>query len=161
MLIHDDVVTQATPERVWELLSDPSLHELWNPKIVSTEASSLDSPGVGFRYRVTLEMSGRRTEFDAEIIEFVRPSRLVARLEERRQGDGKHFGRFVIESFVVTRRGSRTHVSHEVRIHHSGMNVFVRMLIWLIMRIGQPTGPTYMQRFAELAEEKTVPRTAS
>lgn len=153
MLIREDVITRATPQRAWELLSDPSLHTLWNPRIVDTNVWGSDAPGLGYKYRVTLELSGRRTEFDAEIVEFTSPTRFVARLEERNKGDGKNLDRYVIESYDVMTRRAGTYVNHEVRIHHSGVNIFLRMLVWLIMKVGRPTEKTIMRRFAEIAED--------
>jgi uncharacterized protein YndB with AHSA1/START domain len=157
MLIREDVITRATPERAWELISDPSLHDLWNSHIVSTEVPSTERPAQGLRYRVTYELSGRRNEFDAEITEFSPPHRFVARLEERVKGDGKNWERFAVESYVLTPRGSTTHVRHEVRIEHAGEGVLIRLLVWLISRFGKPTGKPFMERFRELAEDDAPP----
>jgi uncharacterized protein YndB with AHSA1/START domain len=160
MLIREDVVTTATPERAWELIHDPSLHDLWNPRIVRTEILGGGAAGVGFRYRVTYEMSGRQSELDAEITEFSPPCRYVARLEERVKGDGRHAERWMEERYLVTRHGRGTRVRHEVRIHRSGVNLFLRILIRLLMRTGRPTGQPFMERFCELAEER-APGTAA
>ena len=157
MLIREDVVTRATPERAWELISDPSLHGLWNTHVVSTQALSSSGPGPGFRYRVTFELSGRQSEFDAEITEFSPPLRFAARLEERVKGDGRNWQRFIEETYYLTRRREGTHVRHQVRIHHSGINVFLRILIWLILRTGKPQGQTIMERFRLLAEGEASP----
>jgi uncharacterized protein YndB with AHSA1/START domain len=151
VLIREDVVTRATPERAWELVSDPALHELWNPRIVRTEASGSGPPGKGYRYRVTFEMSGRRTEMDAEITEFSPPLRFAARLEERFKADGKDWQRFYDESYVITPHRDATHVRHDVRVHHSGVNLFWRFVIWLISRTGRPQEQPFMERFGELA----------
>jgi uncharacterized protein YndB with AHSA1/START domain len=157
VLIREDIVTRASPERIWELLSDPSLHGLWNPHVVSTEAWGSGTRGTGFRYRVTYELSGKQSEFDAEITEFSPPLRFAARLEERVKADGKNWQRFVEETYRVTRRGQGAHVRHEVRIHHSGINVLWRILIWLILRTGKPQGQTIMERFRQLAEGEATP----
>ena len=85
-------------------------------------------------------------------MEFSPPSRWVARLEERLKGDGSNFERSMVETYAVTPRGSRTHVGHDVRIDHSGVNIFLRALIWLIQHTGRPVGMTLMQRFGEIAE---------
>jgi len=152
MRIHEHAVTTATPTRAWELIADPSLHGRWNSHIVETQATSSGSAGVGYRYRVTYELSGRRSEFDAVITEFAAPSRYSAQLEERLKGDGSNFQRFMVETYVLTRRRGKTNVDHEVLIHHPGINPFLRGLIWLIMKIGRPVGQPMLAKFAELAE---------
>ena len=61
-------------------------------------------------------------------------------------------GRSMIETYDVTPRGSRTRVVHDVRVNEPGVNVLLRILVWLIMHTGRPAGKTVMQRFAEIAE---------
>ncbi len=163
MLIHEEATTRATPERAWELLSDPMLHALWNPRIVNTGLSGSPRLGVGLRYRVTYELSGRHSEFDAEVTEFEAPRLLTIRLEEREKGDGKHWNRYMVERYLVSPDGDRTHVRHEVRVFQSGVPLWARVAVWLILQFGKPTGPTFMEHFAELAEEEPAsePRRAA
>ena len=124
MTITEDVVTRATPEKAWSSSPIRSLHTLWNPRIVRTEPSSADDSRHGPALAgVTYEMSGKSTTFDASVIEFESPSRWVARLEESAHGTGDNFGRYMEESYTLTRSGDRTRVHHRVVIHHSGVNV--------------------------------------
>lgn len=156
MRIREETDARVTPEKAWELIADPSLHALWNSHIVGTVISSGNAPQRGFRYRVTYELKGNRTEFDAEITEFDPPHRLGVRLEERFKGDGKNWDRFMEESYTLTPRGDQTHVLHDVRINHSGVPLLLRFLIWFIMTTGKPVGPTFMERFRELAESEVA-----
>lgn len=155
MLIREDVVTSATPERAWELIRDPAVHGLWNQHIVGTEIFGSGTPEIGLRYRVTYELSGRRNELDAQITEFMPGERWVARLEERLKGDGRNFERNMVESYVLTRSGGKTHVRHEVHIHHDGVHPLLKALIWFVMKFGRPVGQPMMDKFRELAEDKT------
>lgn len=152
MRIREDVLTRATPAQAWELVRDPELHELWNPRIVETEAISPPPPGLGSRYRVSYELGGRRSMFDAEIVEFEAPLRFCARLTERFQGDGRNSNRVFEERYTLTARGERTHVRHDVLIQQSGVHPLLRFLVWFIMKTGKPVGRPFMDRFRELAE---------
>jgi uncharacterized protein YndB with AHSA1/START domain len=152
MRLHEEVVTRATPERVWELIADPENHGRWNPHVVGTERISCGEPAFGARYRVTYELSGRRSEFDAVVVEFSPPKRWAARLEERTQGDGRNFGRYMTETYTVVPHGNRVHVAHDVEIVLAGVPLWLRALVWFIQKLGRPTEPTIMQRFGELAE---------
>jgi uncharacterized protein YndB with AHSA1/START domain len=158
MRIREQTVTKATPEQVWALLSEPVRHGAWNPRIIATEIDASRRAGLGTRYRITYQMSGRSSQFDAEIVEFAPPRRFVARLEERFKGDGRNWRRFMVESYDVTPGPGGTRVVHDVRIHFPGINLILRALVWLIMRAGHPTGPTFMETFGHLAEEAPAPR---
>ena len=154
MKIEEEVVTRATPRKAWDLISDPSLHTLWNPHIVATDTAGSDTPGPGQRYRVTYELSGKRTELEAQVIEFSPETRWVARLEERIHGTGEHFDRYMVEQYTLAPHRGGTRVRHEVVIHHSGVNVFLRALIWFVMKTGKPQGQPFLDRFRELAEDE-------
>ena len=156
MRIHQQVTTRATPERVWALVSDPREHGTWNPRIVRTDVHGSAVSGLGARFRVAYELSGRATEFEAAIVECEAPSRLGVRLEERWQTDPRHAGRFVIERYVIRPHGRGARILHDVHVHDPGMPWFVRVLVWLIMRVGRPTGTTYLQRLADRAESSDV-----
>jgi len=153
VLIREEVLTRATPERAWELLSDPAMHSLWNPCIVATEAPGTGPPGLGFRYRVTYEMAGRRDQFDAEVTEFSPPVRFCARLKARVQGRGESY-RGSIESYTIAPRRGGARVRHEIRADLSGVNGFLRLLIGFLSRFGRPQGDPFLERFRQVAEEE-------
>src|SRR5512147_2101817 len=117
MRIREESTMRADAGRAWALVCDPRRHGEWNPRIVATEVYGDGVPGRGMRYRITYEMSGRQSEFDAEVVEFTPAVRWAARLVERDQGDGGHMGRFMLESYVLEPRGGGTHVVHDVDIH--------------------------------------------
>jgi len=119
---------------------------------VRTEMFGTSEPGIGTRYRLAYEMSGHSSEFDAEIVEFSPPRRFAARLVERNQGDGSHADRFMIESYDLLDRRGGTRILHDVAIHFAGVPWWVAALAWVITRLGKPTGQTYVEKLARLAE---------
>jgi hypothetical protein len=152
MLIQEQVDTAVTPDRAWELIRDPWLHGRWNSNILETEVLTQGPAALGFRYRVTYELSGKKTQFDAEITEFRPGERWTARLEERVKGDGRHFDRYMVESYTIHPQVHGAHVVHEVHIHNSGVHPALRFMAWLVMKTGRPVGKPFMERFRELAE---------
>lgn len=154
MLILEEITVQTGPEHAWELLSDPSCHGLWIPHIVATKASSHGPAGRGFRYRVTYEMAGRRSEFDAEVTEFEPPLMYGARLSSRVQGLGQRWDREVFERYRIEARESGCHVRHEVQIDLRGVNPLIRGLIWVLSRFGRPRGLPFLQKFRRVAESE-------
>lgn len=153
MLIREEILTRVAPERAWELVSNPALHSLWNPRIVATEVSSAGPPGLGFRYRVTYEMTGRRDQFDAEVTEFSPLVRYCARLKARGQGRGES-RRGSIESYTIAPEPGGVRVRHEIRADLSGVNGFRRILIGFLSRFGRPQGDPYLEQFRQVAEEE-------
>jgi hypothetical protein len=61
--------------------------------------------------------------------------------------------RWCEERYELRPAGGGAHVRHEVVVHHSGVPWPIRALAWFVMRFGEPVGRTYMEAFAELAEE--------
>jgi hypothetical protein len=47
-------------------------------------------------------------------------------------------------------------VRHRIVIHHSGVNVFVRALVWLIMKTGKPQGEPFLERFRRIVEDESL-----
>ena len=161
VLIREEVQTRVTPERAWELLSDPALHSLWNPRIVATEVSGAGPPGLGFQYRVTYELAGRRDQFDAEVTEFSPPVRFSARLKARAQVRGQSWNRGSIESYTIEPRRDGVRVRHEIRVDLSGANGFLQLLTGLLSRLGPPQGDPFLERFREVAEDEGEERKTS
>jgi hypothetical protein len=152
MHIREQGMTTATPERCWELLSDVTRHGQWNAHVVDTQAWDGRVTGVGSRFRVTYELSGKRNEYDAEIVEWVPGSRFAARLEARVKGDGAHADQFVIESYRLEPARGGTRVVHDVRIEHDGLPWYWKLLVAFILTFGHPVGPSLLAGFASLAE---------
>ena len=61
MHIKQQILIDARPEKVWDLIEDPENHSRWNPKVKDTNLISHGERRVGYRYRITLQtgMSGR------------------------------------------------------------------------------------------------------
>ena len=100
-----DVDIDATPERVWEVLTDLAAYPEWNPFIVRAEG--IVEPG----RRLTLTMQpvgGRATTLRPRVVEADAPRRLRWRgtVGVPRLVDAEH-------SFVLEPRGSSTRLIHQ------------------------------------------------
>ncbi|MFI5698210.1 SRPBCC family protein [Kribbella sp. NPDC051586] len=82
IVIEREVAVAATPERVFDYLSDFRTTEEWDPGTVRTVLLQGDG-GIGTTYRNTSRFSGRETELIYEVVERIRPERLVLRGENR------------------------------------------------------------------------------
>jgi uncharacterized protein YndB with AHSA1/START domain len=82
IVIEREVAIAATPERVFDYLSDFRTTEEWDPGTVRTTLVS-GSGGVGTTYRNTSRFNGRETELTYVVEDFARPDRVVLRGENR------------------------------------------------------------------------------
>jgi hypothetical protein len=93
--LRDEIEIQASPERVWEVLTDFDAYHQWNPFMVEAEGR----PVAGQRLRVRMRPPGRRrpTTFRPRVLEAVPGRRLrwLGRVLVPGLFDGDH--RFTIE----------------------------------------------------------------
>lgn len=69
------------PEALFDYMADFASAAEWDPSVVSAER--LDSGGakLGSRFRIVVKLLGSESPFDYEVIEYVRPNRVVVRAE--------------------------------------------------------------------------------
>ena len=93
--LRDEIEIQASPERVWEVLTDFDAYQEWNPFMVEAEGRAV----VGQRLRLRMRPPGRRrpTTFRPRVLEAEPGRRLrwLGRLLLPGLFDGEH--RFAIE----------------------------------------------------------------
>lgn len=154
MVIEDKIKINASPVEVWPYVADPEMHELWNPKIKKYTPVSPGKYAVGFRYRMTYLMSNKEIVMEAEIKSYEMPVLFVAEMVELIKTDSKSYERRVVESYQLTDLGGVTLLEQHVEVINSGIHLFFRFLIWLIMKIGKPQGKRYLQKLKELVEER-------
>ncbi|WP_371403975.1 SRPBCC family protein [Kribbella sp. NBC_00662] len=82
IVIEREVPVAADPERVFDYLADFTTTEEWDPGTVRTVLLQGDG-GVGTTYRNTSRFAGRETELIYEVVECIRPDRIVLRGENR------------------------------------------------------------------------------
>ena len=82
IVIEREVVVAADPARVFDYLADFRSTEEWDPGTVRTVLLQGDG-GIGTTYRNTSRFAGRETELIYEVVERIRPDRIVLRGENR------------------------------------------------------------------------------
>jgi len=58
-------------------------------------------------------------------------------------------------TYTLCDLGSKTEVQEHAEILEPKLNLLVRILVWLIHRIGKPQGETTLMRLKRIVEEKT------
>lgn len=152
MHIKQQILIDASPEKVWDLIEDPENHSRWNPKVKDTNLISHGERRVGYRYRITFSMRGRDNEMEAEIREYDPPRRLVTDMKNRFYADANALERRFEEVYQLITEGDKTLLRQTIAIDNSGINLFFRLVIGLVLKIGKPVGKEYLVTLKELAE---------
>jgi len=135
---------------VWAFLENPSNMQRWNPKVKHVSPSSFSGPQQGYRYAITYQMHERAkaSEFLAEFVHFEPFSKLVI----RHTGGLSPHDRVIEEMYELSERDGGTFLTQSIHIENSGINIFLRFLIWIIQRWGKPTGKPYLETLRDIIE---------
>lgn len=144
----DSIFIDRAPEVVWAFLEDPANMPLWNPKVKRVSPTSFEQPRQGYRYAITYQMreSAKPADFLAEIIQYEASSKLVIRLTTVYAPHGS----IIEERYELSEREGGTLLQQTIHIEDPGINLFLRFLIWLLRRVGKPTGTRYLETFRDL-----------
>ncbi len=153
MILRDQIVIERSAQEVWPYVENPERMMSWNPKVKKVTRAHWDGrPGVGFRYGIMYEMSGKVGEMEAEVTTYEPPFRLVIRLTGGRLPEKA----YVEEIYELSEDNGRTLLRQKIIMHHSGINIVFRLLIFFVSRFGRPTGKTYLETLKGLVENESV-----
>ena len=62
--------------------------------------------------------------------------------------------RVIEEIYELSEREARTFLTQTIHIENSGINIFWRLLIWIIQRWGKPTGKPYLATLRDIIERE-------
>ncbi len=147
MTIRDSVDINAPVDVVWLWVQNPENMGRWNPKVQKVTAMS-PPYRLGYKYGIMYAMNNKVTEYSAEFVEFDPPFRLTIRLSTTMMDQSF----FVEEKYLLESRNNATHLSQEIVVHDSKVNVFWNILIWFITRFGKPVGERYLEKLKSLVE---------
>lgn len=150
MKLVNSILINRPAKTVWAFLENPANMTLWNPKVIHVSPSSFSSPQQGYRYAITYRMheTSRASEFTAEFVHFEPFSKLLIRHTEGLSPRD----RVIEEIYELSEREAGTFLTQTIHIENSGINVFLRLLIWIIQRWGKPTGKPYLATLRDIIE---------
>jgi len=148
MILRDGIEMNADLARVWEVLADPALMELWNPKCVRCESDS--HVCVGLRYRASFRLSGPERESQCEVIACTPGERLTTRFLMEAPGPAG----YVDETFRLRPGREGTHVVHEMDFTHSGLPHWLQAFMKVMDLVGRKVGKSSLEGIKALVEEQ-------
>ena len=152
MKLVNSIFINRPARTVWAFLENPVNMLFWNPKVKHVSPSSFSGPQQGYRYAITYQMHERAkaSEFRAEFVHFEPFSKLVI----RHTGALSPHDRVIEEIYELSERDGGTFLTQTIHIENSGINIFLRLLIWIIQRWGKPTGKPYLETLRDIIERE-------
>jgi len=147
VILRDRMDVAATVEQVWEVLADPALMELWNPKCVSCTVSG-GPARVGLRYQASFRLSGPEQKTNCEIIDCRPCEVLVTRMAVNHPTSPG----YVDETFRLSPRGAGARIEHEVDFAHSGLPRWLMAFMKVLDVVGRKAGKSSLDGIRELLE---------
>ena len=151
MKLVNSIFIHRPAKTVWAFLEKPENMLLWNPKVKHVSPSSFSAPQQGYRYAITYQLheNSRATEFMAEFVHYEPYSKLVIRHTENTSARN----RVIEEIYELSERDGGTFLTQTINIENSGINIFFRILIWMIQRWGKPVGKPYLADLRDIIEQ--------
>lgn len=144
-------VYNASPAELWQIIHEPGNMPAWNPKCV--ECDPVNGGGLGSRFKVVFEMSGKRKQARGEIIEFEPMERIRFRYhyeESSKMGS-------VDEAYAIAAKGPhQCHLRHETDFQKSTLPTWLKILIGLLGRFGKQVGRGPLDGIEELIAKGTA-----
>lgn len=120
MLLRRTVLTQASPDRVFDYLSDFTTTTEWDPGTVVTERTRGDG-GVGTTYRNVSKFLGRESELTYTVVERTAPTKIALR--------GENATVIANDTMEIHPDGAGTRVTYTADFRFKGLARFVAPLL--------------------------------
>lgn len=143
----------AAPALVWQWVAEPRGWVAWNPKIVDVVPLSIDTPRLGWRFRMAYRLKKKTQLTEAELVEFVPRERLVCKTSG---GDLKPGG-WILETYRLSADEDTTLLTHEVDLEHSKMPYLARFVVVFLTGLFNSSGDLGHVRNLKALIEDGVP----
>lgn len=150
MKLYDQIRINSPPSAVWEVLCDPNLMELWNPKCVRCQAGK--GPfGVGFLYEATFRLGKQPERLANCMIEGYQHNKL---LTTKYSGPAFKMGGYVKETYHLIPKCEGTKEKQTIDFGNSGVYIIIQLIMKIINSVGYAAGKGPLDGIKELAEDK-------
>lgn len=143
---------RASASEVWPYLVDPVLQAAWNPKVVSVDRPADGPVQAGERFLMIYRMSGKEKLSRVEVTGLVPNQSLV--FEHHMDEDGK--ARTAIEAYTLTPTPNGVKLTQSIDLSRMNIPLPIRVLVWLITRLGKPVERPYLDRLKQMIESDRV-----
>ncbi len=153
MKFKDVVTIDGAAEKVWEHVGSPELWPLFHVKTRECRHVSGQPNAIGALYDMEFRLGSRVALTRCEVVEYRvgRAIKVTSMLPTTDRKSGRRLSARL--TYELEDLGRQTRVREEIDFDSSGIPWFFRPLVWLISRVGKPTGETTLMRLKRLVEE--------
>ncbi|MBN2473007.1 MAG: SRPBCC family protein [Pirellulales bacterium] len=157
MLLKDSVLINASADRVWEYVGSPDLWPLFHAKAGNCEQLSAQGGAIGSLYEMEFSLGSKTSPTKCEIID-LRVGQTI-QLKSTLPGLNPKTGQpdAAVITYELQDRGFKTKVYEQIHLDLSSVNPLLRVLAWLIHRLGKPSGETSLRKLKKIVEEDAAP----
>ncbi|NLX95550.1 MAG: SRPBCC family protein [Rhodopirellula sp.] len=153
MKLKDQIVIDATSDRVWRYVGSPDRWPLFHVK--AGQCRRVRSPGgiIGAEYDMDFRLGSKFSATRCEILD-LRVGRLIrlrSTLPARREG-GPSIAACI--SYELEDLGRATRVRELLDLPIDGIPLLLRPLVWFLLRFGKPKGESSLVRLKRLVEKR-------
>ena len=153
MRLKESIRIQARADQVWEYVGSPEVWPLFHSKAGECTLLSLQADVIGARYEMEFRLGNKTSPTQCEIVD-LHVGRMIQLRSQLREIDKKtRWAPSAVMTYELEDLGFETKVSERVDLDLPGINVLLRLLMWLFMRLGKPSGETSLVRLKRILEE--------
>ena len=155
MKFKDVVTVEGAADQVWEYVGSPEMWPLFHVKARECRHVRGQPDAIGALYDMDFRLGSRVSPTRCEIVEY-RVGRVIRLTSMLPTTDGKSGRRLSARlTYELEDLGRQTRVREEIDFDSSGIPFVFRPLVWLISRLGRPTGETTLMCLKRLVEEES------
>ena len=151
MKLVNSIFIRRPAAAVWAFIEKPENLLRWNPKVKRVLPPHLSKPRQGYRYAISYQMSNKAvvSNFQAEFVIYQPPAKLLIRHTE---GSARASDRVIDEIYELKEMDGGCLLKQTIHVKNSGINIFLRLLLWLVQTLGKPTGKPYLADLRDILE---------
>ena len=141
MRLKEYITIDRPKDIVWEHIYNPIFMQKWNPRVKSIQPSQANPPGLKFRFTTHYEMLGEPNEFEGEVIQFHKNSKLVMMFVST----SGLFKGFITGGFELYDSRKGTRLCYYLDFSDSGINLYTQILLYFTGLFNRFTGKQHLK----------------
>ena len=153
MTLNDEILIEATSDKVWEYVGSPEMWPLFHAKAGECKQVSSQADVVGAQYDIEFRLGSKTAVTRCEIIDRRIGGLIIVKstLPDANRQTGRPMSACM--TYELEDLGRTTKVTEDIDISGASIPLLLKPLIWFITRFGKPSGETTLMGLKRVVEE--------
>jgi hypothetical protein len=153
MTLNDEILIEATSDKVWEYVGSPEMWPLFHAKAGECKQVSSQADVVGAQYDIEFRLGSKTAVTRCEIIDRRIGGLIIVKstLPDANRQAGRPMSACM--TYELEDLGRTTKVTEDIDISGASIPFILKPLIWFITRFGKPSGETTLMGLKRVVEE--------